>query len=79
MQRCAWQPSRARVLLFAVNPPTSVEAERAFSSAGLLCTKIRSRRVSVTRHWILCASCAAIIASASNLAALTFALLLYCT
>lgn len=24
-------------------PPTSVEAERAFSSAGLLCTRIRSR------------------------------------
>ena len=24
-------------------PPTSVEAERAFSSAGLLCCKIRSR------------------------------------
>jgi hypothetical protein len=24
-------------------PPTSVEAERAFSAAGLLCTKIRSR------------------------------------
>ena len=24
-------------------PPTSVEPERSFSSAGLLCTKIRSR------------------------------------
>ena len=24
-------------------PPTSVEAERAFSSAGIMCTKIRSR------------------------------------
>jgi len=24
-------------------PPTSVEAERAFSAAGLLCSKIRSR------------------------------------
>jgi len=24
-------------------PPTSVEAERAFSAAGLLCTKLRSR------------------------------------
>lgn len=24
-------------------PPTSVEAERAFSAAGLLCTKVRSR------------------------------------
>ena len=32
----------ARVLLFAVNP-TSVEAERTFSAAGILCTKIRSR------------------------------------
>jgi len=35
-------------------PPTSVEAERDFSAAGTLCTKIR---------WILCAFCAAIIAS----------------
>jgi hypothetical protein len=25
-------------------PPTSVEAERAFSAAGILCTKIRSRQ-----------------------------------
>ena len=24
-------------------PPTSVEAERAFSAAGLICTKLRSR------------------------------------
>ena len=24
-------------------PPTSIEAERAFSAAGLLCTKVRSR------------------------------------
>jgi len=24
-------------------PPTSVEAERAFSAAGVLCTKMRSR------------------------------------
>ena len=30
------------VYSFAVNTPTSVEAERAFSAAGLLCTKIRS-------------------------------------
>ena len=31
------------VYLLTVNPPTSVEAERAFSAAGILCTKIRSR------------------------------------
>jgi len=44
VQRCVWPPSRARVLLFAVDPPICVEAEaRAFSAAGLLCTKIRSR------------------------------------
>ena len=29
-------------------PPTSVEAERAFSAAGLLCTKIRSRLTDAT-------------------------------
>ena len=29
-------------------PPTSVEAERAFSSAGLLCTRIKSRLGDVT-------------------------------
>ena len=29
-------------------PPTSVEAERAFSSAGLLCTRIRLRLRDVT-------------------------------
>ena len=29
-------------------PPTSVEAERAFSAAGILCTKIRSRLSDVT-------------------------------
>ena len=29
--------------LFAVNTPTSAEAERALLAAGLLCTKIRSR------------------------------------
>lgn len=39
---------RGRCLQSAYNyllsvPPASVEAERAFSAAGLLCTKIRSR------------------------------------
>jgi len=46
-------------------PPMSVEAERAFSTAGILCTKICSRlRVLVTRHLIPCASYAAIISRA---------------
>ena len=30
------------VYLQSIPPPTSVEAERAFSAAGLLCNKIRS-------------------------------------
>ena len=29
-------------------PPTSVESERAFSAAGYLCSKIRSRRADKT-------------------------------
>jgi len=43
-------------------PSTSVEAERALSAAGLLCTKIRSRLSDATLD--TCASWAAIIASA---------------
>ena len=31
------------VYSYLQSTPTSVEAERAFSAAGLLCTKIRSR------------------------------------
>ena len=61
VQRCGWPHSAARILLFTVNPPTSVEAERAFPHAGILCTKIRSRLS--TRQYILCAFCAAIIAT----------------
>jgi len=33
----------ANLRLAAVHPPTSVDAERAFSAAGLLCSKVRSR------------------------------------
>jgi len=53
--------STDRILLFTVNPPTSVEAQRAFSDAGILCTKIRSHLE--MRHYILCVFCAAIIAT----------------
>jgi len=42
-------------------PPTSVEAGRALSAAGTLCTKIRLRLSDATLD--TCAFCAAIIAS----------------
>jgi len=49
------------LLLFAVNPPTSVEAERSFSAQGYFVPSFV--RISVTRRWILCAFCAAIVAT----------------
>ena len=50
------------VYSFAVNTPTSVEAERAFSAAmGYFAP--RFVHISMMRHWIVRASCAAIIAS----------------
>jgi len=47
--------------------PTSVEAVRAFSAAGTLCTKIRSRLSDATLDILLSAFYAAIIASRSGL------------
>jgi len=45
--RCRWKSwitFRARIQVAALHiPPTSVESERAFSSAGYFCSKLRSR------------------------------------
>ena len=50
------------LLNFAVNSPyiylMHAPTERAFSAAGILCTKIRSRLSDATLEWIPCASCA---------------------
>ena len=36
-------------------PPISVEAVRAFSAAGIICSRLRT--VLVMTHWTRCASC----------------------
>jgi len=59
---CAAAFFSSSTLIGSQFPLRLYEAERAFSAAGILCTKICSRR-----HLIPCASYAAIIARASNL------------
>jgi len=79
VQRCA-QPRILQLVYsrFAVNAPTSVEVERAFSAAGILCTKIRSRLTDATLDTLYFLRIAS-TASASNVATSVYSINVTCS
>jgi len=47
-------------------PPASIEPERAFSSAGILCSKLRSRMSDHVAYWTICYFCVLTFRRTSN-------------